>query len=36
MTKPVFEIHTASEIADEDAETFKCKVLDNMDPNVLD
>ena len=30
--KPVFEIHTASEIADEDAETFKCKVLDNMDP----
>ena len=30
--KPVFEIHTASEIADDDAETFKCKVLDNMDP----
>ncbi|MCH2441601.1 MAG: hypothetical protein MK169_04065 [Candidatus Thalassarchaeum sp.] len=31
-TSPVFEIHTFSEIADEDAETFQCKVLDNMEP----
>ncbi len=31
-THPVFEIHTFSEIADEDAETFQCKVLDNMEP----
>ena len=31
-THPVFEIHTFSEIADEDAETFKCRVLDNMEP----
>ena len=31
-THPVFEIHTFSEIADEDAETFQCRVLDNMEP----
>ena len=31
-THPVFEIHTFSEIADEDAETFQCQVLDNMEP----
>lgn len=31
-THPVFEIHTFSEIADEDAETFRCRVLDNMEP----
>ena len=31
-THPVFEIHTFSEIGDEDAETFKCRVLDNMEP----
>ena len=31
-THPVFEIHTFSEIADDDAETFKCSVLDNMEP----
>ena len=31
-THPVFEIHTFSEIPDEDAETFQCRVLDNMEP----
>ena len=31
-THPVFEIHTFSEIADDDAETFRCRVLDNMEP----
>ena len=31
-THPVFEIHTFSEIADDDAETFQCRVLDNMEP----
>ena len=31
-THPVFEIHAFSEIADEDAETFQCRVLDNMEP----
>ena len=31
-THPVFEIHTFSEIGDDDAATFKGKVLDNMDP----
>ena len=31
-THPVFEIHTFSEISDDDAATFKGKVLDNMDP----
>tara|TARA_B100000214_G_scaffold375195_1_gene360539 strand:+ start:237 stop:3023 length:2787 start_codon:yes stop_codon:yes gene_type:complete len=31
-THPVFEIHTFSEISDEDAETFECRVLDNMEP----
>lgn len=31
-THAVFEIHTFSEIADDDAATFQCKVLDNMEP----
>ena len=31
-THPVFEIHTFSEIGDEDAANFKCAVLDNMEP----
>ena len=31
-THPVFEIHTFSEIGDEDAANFKCVVLDNMEP----
>ena len=31
-THPVFEIHTFSEIADDDAANFKCAVLDNMEP----
>lgn len=31
-THPVFEIHTFSEIDDDAAAEFKCKVLDNMEP----
>ena len=31
-THPVFEIHTFSEIGDEDAANFRCVVLDNMEP----
>ena len=31
-THPVFEIHTFSEIPDDDAETFRCRVRDNMEP----
>ena len=31
-THPVFEIHTFSEIGDDDAANFKCAVLDNMEP----
>lgn len=31
-THPVFEIHTFSEIPDDSAEIFQCKVLDNMEP----
>ena len=30
--QPVFEIHTFSEISDEDAASFKEAVLDNMGP----
>ena len=30
QTQPVFEIHTFSEIGDDDAASFKCTVIDHM------